>query len=56
MANQPAEEVDCGEPIITEEIELLQNESLEELESRMHTMEHRLIVQGTKLAIATLNR
>lgn len=48
------EEVDCGEPIITEEVELRKDECLEDLESRMHMVEHRLIVEGTRLAIERL--
>ena len=47
-------EVDCGEPIITEEVELKKDESLKDLESRMHTVEHRLIVEGTRIAIERL--
>lgn len=47
-------EVDCGEPIITEEVELKKDERLEDLESRMHTVEHRLIVEGTRIAIKRL--
>ena len=47
-------EVDCGEAIVTEEVPLRRDESLEDLEDRMHVVEHRLIVDGTRLALERL--
>ncbi|OLN95842.1 Phosphoribosylglycinamide formyltransferase [Colletotrichum chlorophyti] len=41
-------EVDRGEPIITEEIECRAGESLEDLETRFHLVEHGLIVRATQ--------
>jgi phosphoribosylglycinamide formyltransferase len=40
--------VDKGEPLLTEEVSILETDSLEDLEIRIHSVEHRLIVQGAK--------
>jgi phosphoribosylglycinamide formyltransferase len=42
-------EVDMGEPILVEEIECREGESLEQLEDRIHEVEHILIVKATGL-------
>lgn len=39
---------------MTEEVELREHESLEQLETRMHEVEHRLIVEGTRIALEKL--
>lgn len=39
--------VDRGEPILTEEVECREGETLESLEARMHEVEHGLIVRAT---------
>jgi len=44
-------DVDLGEAILWEEVQKVEGESLEQLETRMHTVEHRLIVEGTRRAI-----
>ena len=44
-------EVDKGEPIIVREIELRKGESLEDLEQRIHAVEHRVIVEATAKVI-----
>ncbi|KAK4546021.1 hypothetical protein LTR36_002158 [Oleoguttula mirabilis] len=49
-------EVDMGEPIVQEEISIEGCQSLEDLEKRIHKHEHGLIVKGTKIAIAKLER
>lgn len=41
-------EVDRGEPVIVRTIPLSADESLEQLEERMHHVEHELIVLGIK--------
>lgn len=43
--------VDRGEPIIVRGIELKAGESLEELEERIHKIEHVEIVDGTRIAL-----
>lgn len=49
-------QVDRGEPLIQEIVSLSHpaDDKLEDLEERMHEVEHRLIVEGTKLAIEKL--
>ncbi|TDZ22289.1 Phosphoribosylglycinamide formyltransferase [Colletotrichum orbiculare MAFF 240422] len=40
-------EVDRGEPILVEKVDVLEGDSLEDLEQRMHSREHSLIVRAT---------
>ncbi|KAJ2903173.1 phosphoribosylglycinamide formyltransferase [Zalerion maritima] len=40
-------EVDRGEPILVEEVECREGETLEGLENRIHAVEHRIIVKAT---------
>ena len=56
MIHEVIAEVDAGEAIVTKEVELKEGESLEELEERMHAVEHGLIVEGTKKALEGLGR
>jgi phosphoribosylglycinamide formyltransferase len=51
MIHEVIAEVDAGEAIVTKEIELREGESLEELEERVHKVEHGLIVEGTRKAL-----
>ncbi|CRK29112.1 hypothetical protein BN1708_015464 [Verticillium longisporum] len=56
MAHYVIDEVDRGEPIITQEIEW-NGEELEELEKKIHSYEHGLIVRATAMvAKAILDR
>jgi phosphoribosylglycinamide formyltransferase len=48
MVHEVIAEVDAGEAIVTAEVELREGEGLEELEERMHGVEHGLIVEGTR--------
>jgi phosphoribosylglycinamide formyltransferase len=48
MIHEVIEEVDEGKWIVTEEVELKKDESLEDLEERIHAVEHELIVRGTR--------
>lgn len=54
MVHYVIQEVDMGEPIVTEEVPLEDGESVEALEERMHAVEHRLIVEGTRRAVEAL--
>ena len=56
MVHYVIAEVDMGEPILVKEIELRSEESLVDLESRIHTMEWQVIVEATKLAIDRLQQ
>jgi phosphoribosylglycinamide formyltransferase len=51
MIHEVIAEVDAGEAIVTKEIELREGESLDELEERVHKVEHGLIVEGTRKAL-----
>ncbi|BFZ64816.1 Bifunctional purine biosynthetic protein ADE5,7 [Saitoella coloradoensis] len=51
MIHWVIEEVDRGEPLLIKEIEMKEEESLEDLENRIHSVEHVAIVEGTKLAL-----
>ncbi|KAF1831470.1 phosphoribosylglycinamide formyltransferase [Decorospora gaudefroyi] len=48
MIHEVIAEVDAGEAVVTQEVELREGESLEALEERMHGVEHGLIVEGTR--------
>ena len=49
-------EVDAGEPLLQREIEMIEGETLEELEQRIHTVEWKAIVEGTNIAIRQLKQ
>ena len=48
MVHKVIPAVDKGEPLLIEEVPILETDSLKDLEIRIHTVEHRLIVQATK--------
>ncbi|KAJ4298107.1 Bifunctional purine biosynthetic protein ADE5,7 [Kalmusia sp. IMI 367209] len=48
MVHEVIAEVDAGEAIVTAEVELRDGESLDDLEGRIHEVEHGLIVEGTR--------
>jgi phosphoribosylglycinamide formyltransferase len=56
MIHEVIAEVDAGEPIVTREVELRQGEELEELERRMHEVEHGLIVEGTRKVLGEIKK
>ncbi len=43
--------VDAGEVIISREVEFLENDTLNSFEARLHSVEHQLIVEGTRRAL-----
>ncbi|CAJ2501438.1 Uu.00g042910.m01.CDS01 [Anthostomella pinea] len=49
MIHYVVEEVDRGDPILTQDIKIEKGESLEALEHRIHGYEHKLIVKATAL-------
>lgn len=51
MIHYVISEVDMGEPIVTREVQIMKEESQEELEKRIHEVEWELIVEGTARAI-----
>jgi phosphoribosylglycinamide formyltransferase len=54
MIHEVIAEVDAGEAIVTQEVELRAGESLEGLEERVHGVEHGLIVEGAKRVLEGL--
>lgn len=48
MIHRVVKDVDRGEPVIVKEIGFVEGELLEEYETRVHKVEHEIIVQGTK--------
>ncbi|TKA76165.1 hypothetical protein B0A55_03078 [Friedmanniomyces simplex] len=56
MIHYVIEEVDMGEPIVSETIDITGCRYLEDLENRIHEREHSLIVKGAKTALAQLQR
>ncbi|KAF1847330.1 phosphoribosylglycinamide formyltransferase [Cucurbitaria berberidis CBS 394.84] len=56
MIHEVIAEVDAGEAIVTAEVALRREESLEELEARIHEVEHGLIVEGTRRTLEGLGK
>jgi phosphoribosylglycinamide formyltransferase len=48
MVHYVIAEVDMGEPVVQQEVDMEGCASLEELEGRIHATEHGLIVEGTR--------
>ena len=48
MVHHVIAEVDQGAPLLIEEVPILEGDSLEDLEARIHIVEHRLIVAAAK--------
>lgn len=45
-----------GKVIVTADVEIRKDDTIEQLEERMHETEHKLIVEGTRLAAESLQR
>ncbi|RIA96903.1 phosphoribosylglycinamide formyltransferase [Glomus cerebriforme] len=56
MVHKVIPAVDKGEPLLIEEVPIFETDSLEDLETRIHTVEHRLIVQCAKKILDESNR
>ncbi|KAL8830767.1 MAG: hypothetical protein Q9191_001244 [Dirinaria sp. TL-2023a] len=54
MIHYVIKEVDEGTPILIKELPMNEGESLSDLETRIHNLEHRAIVEGTKIATSRL--
>jgi phosphoribosylglycinamide formyltransferase len=48
MVHRVVKEVDRGEPVVVREVPLVQGEPIEAFETRLHAVEHEIIVQATK--------
>nr|ASF90198.1 hypothetical protein SPAR05110 [Bartheletia paradoxa] len=51
MVHRVVADVDAGEPLIVREVEIKPDDTLEDLETRIHAVEHEIIVQGGKMAL-----
>jgi len=51
MVHRVIKEVDRGEPLVVREIPIRQGETLEQLEARIHEVEHQIIVEGAKMVL-----
>ncbi|KAF2180729.1 phosphoribosylglycinamide formyltransferase [Zopfia rhizophila CBS 207.26] len=56
MIHEVIAEVDAGATIVAQEIPLKEEETLEELEERIHKIEHGLIVEGVRRTLAQIIR
>lgn len=54
MVHRVIKEVDRGEPLIVREVEILKEDKLEDVEARIHSVEHEIIVEGTKKVLEEL--
>ncbi|KAJ3116421.1 hypothetical protein HDU96_009678 [Phlyctochytrium bullatum] len=51
MVHRVIPEVDRGEVIVAREVEMVETDTLEDLEQRIHSKEHELMVEGIRLAL-----
>lgn len=56
MIHEVIAEVDAGDAIVTQEVELKEGETLDELEERIHKVEHGLIVEGTRRTLEKIKK
>ncbi|KAK4688757.1 phosphoribosylglycinamide formyltransferase, partial [Tremellales sp. Uapishka_1] len=56
MVHRVVAEVDRGEPLVVREIAMRKGESLEELEARIHEIEHEIIVDGARIVLEQLDQ
>lgn len=56
MIHEVIAEVDAGDAIVTQEVPLKEDESLDDLEERIHKVEHGLIVEGTRRTLAKIKK
>jgi len=56
MVHEVIAEVDAGDAIVTAEVELKEGEALDDLEKRIHQVEHGLIVEGTRRVLDTIKK
>lgn len=56
MIHEVIAEVDAGDAIVTQEVPLKEGETLDELEERIHKVEHGLIVEGTRRTLLQIKK
>ncbi|KIR36970.1 phosphoribosylglycinamide formyltransferase [Cryptococcus deuterogattii MMRL2647] len=56
MVHRVVAEVDRGEPLLVKEVEIKVDDKLEDLEERIHSVEHEIIVDGARLVLEELDK
>lgn len=56
MVHRVIREVDRGEPLIVREIPIKKDETMEQLEERIHKVEHEIIVEGAQKVLEELEK
>lgn len=56
MVHRVIKEVDRGEPLVVREVEIKKEDTLEDLEARIHSIEHEIIVEGTRLLLEEITK
>lgn len=54
MIHEVVKEVDRGQPLLVREVPCQDGDTLEDLEARIHKVEHQIIVEATKQALSEL--
>ncbi|WWC99521.1 hypothetical protein V866_006424 [Kwoniella sp. B9012] len=56
MVHRVVAEVDRGEPLIVRNVEIKKEDKLEDVEKRIHEVEHQIIVEGAKMVLEELDK
>ncbi|KAJ9116122.1 hypothetical protein QFC20_000799 [Naganishia adeliensis] len=56
MVHKVVPEVDAGEPLVVREVPCVKGETLEDLENKIHNVEHEIIVDGARKVLESLHR
>ncbi|WWC86100.1 uncharacterized protein L201_000971 [Kwoniella dendrophila CBS 6074] len=56
MVHKVIAEVDRGQPLIVRDVEIKKEDKLEDLEARIHEVEHQIIVEGAKMVLEELEK
>ncbi|WVR05769.1 hypothetical protein IAU60_002794 [Kwoniella sp. DSM 27419] len=56
MVHRVVAEVDRGEPLVVRQVEIKKEDKVEDLENRIHEVEHEIIVEGARLVLEELDR
>ncbi|CAD6565255.1 MAG: hypothetical protein TREMPRED_001044 [Tremellales sp. Tagirdzhanova-0007] len=56
MVHRVVKEVDRGEPIVIRQLRMEHNETLHDLEERIHQIEHDIIVEGARIVLEDLEK
>ncbi|WVQ97131.1 hypothetical protein IAU59_004241 [Kwoniella sp. CBS 9459] len=56
MVHRVVAEVDRGEPLVVRKVEIKKEDKVEDLEARIHEVEHQIIVEGAKLVLEELDK